>query len=127
MRRCQARALDRPGDHRLLGGQLRDLGVVQRAVQPQLEPADRRDGDFGLQSLADGPTDIGRELDRIGRTVGLNLDVAPVDIVCGKVRGQPSFQPAPLQADLIVGEIVRARAGGNDEILRVDSADAAGP
>ena len=120
VRRGQARALDRARDRRLLGGELGHLGVVQEPFSPNTRPRTGVDGDLRLEALARGAPDIGRELDRIRLAVGLDLDVAPVDIVSGEVRGQPAVQPAALQADLVVGEIVRAGARGNDEIVRVD-------
>ncbi len=36
------------------------------------------------------------------------------------------FEPLTFQADLIVGQTVRTRARGNNQILRVDEADGAG-
>src|SRR3546814_13233370 len=71
-----------------------------------------------FRSLADGPSDIGGELDRIRLPVGLNLDVAPIDIISSEVRGQLAAEPAALRADFIIGQAVRAGAFGNDEIGR---------
>src|SRR3546814_2622831 len=79
-----------------------------------------------FRSLADGPSDIGGELDRIRLPVGLNLDVAPIDIISSEVRGQLAAEPAALRADFIIGQAVRAGAFGNDEVARVDGAGDAG-
>src|SRR3546814_19812625 len=71
-------------------------------------------------------TTLFRSLDRIRLPVGLNLDVAPIDIISSEVRGQLAAEPAALRADFIIGQAVRAGAFGNDEVARVDGAGDAG-
>src|SRR5690606_26536997 len=105
-RRSEARALLRAGDYRFLLRELPHFRLVEREVQAEYQAARRRESDLGLQALAGGPADVGRELDRIGLPVGLHLNVAPIDVVRGQVRGQPAVEPAALQADLVVGEVI---------------------
>src|SRR3546814_4286857 len=65
-------------------------------------------------------------LDRVRDAVRLNLNILPVDIIGGDIGDEIAAEPAALQPQLVIGDAVRLRAVGDDQVVLVDRADQPG-
>ena len=127
MRGCEPATLHGTRNCRLQVSQFGDLCPVERSVDRQTQTVERPRQKLEFEPIAFCGTDIGGKLDRVRDAVGLNLNIPPVDIIGRQIRRQVSAKPAALQADFIVGDTVRFRAVGNDDVIGIDSADESGP
>jgi hypothetical protein len=112
----------RAGDRRLLRGQGRDLGLVERAVQADAPPVGGQRGEFEFDAAAAGAADIGGELDGVRNPVGLDLDVVPVNLIQRDIGDQAVVEPGALEAGLVVDQIIRIRTERDDQVVRIEQA-----
>ena len=103
---------------RCFGGcQFCDLCIIIGTIGAE-EPTSRRNyAKLEFDTLAGRSTDVGGKLNGIADPVGLDLNVAPIDVIGCQICSYSPVKPDCLGADLVAFQIVRRGAERNDNVV----------